>query len=298
MNQNTETVVTLVHYNVAVRDTLEYCLQKNVYDVKAFAAKKNTLLNEIDNNTPLKAILDNSGDNGKKMDEAIRKMVEEIYGENSTICKVSGDNLIVDHAQHLAIFGHALPVHDNITAMIRGVIQDGERKAAAEQDEAKKAALSMEDAKKLWLAEDRMFRAVAYLTLVSELNKLFNDYNIARNEAHGANTPASNFIGQDIQKVIGYINGARANGIETDLVYKSMEDKINALVENCIGRRDLPAGKRFPDVQRDVLETIQLYLRDAEAGINAIYPDMVKALVEQVKADQAAAEAANLKPAA
>ena len=96
MNQNTETVVTLVHYNVAVRDTLEYCLQKNVYDVKAFAAKKNTLLNEIDNNTPLKAILDNSGDNGKKMDEAIRKMVEEIYGENSTICKVSGDNLIAD----------------------------------------------------------------------------------------------------------------------------------------------------------------------------------------------------------
>ena len=140
MNQNTETVVTLVHHNVAVRDTLEYCLQKNVYDVKAFAAKKNTLLNEIDNNTPLKAILDNSGDNGKKMDEAIRKMVEEVYGENSTICKVSGDNLIVDHAQHLAIFGHALPVHDNITAMIRGVIQDGERKAAAEQDEAKKAA--------------------------------------------------------------------------------------------------------------------------------------------------------------
>lgn len=69
-----------------------------------------------------------------------------------------------------------------------------------------------------------------------------------------------------------------------------MEDKINALVENCIGRRDLPAGKRFPDVQRDVLETINLYLRDAEAGFNAVYPDMVNALIAQVKADQAAAE--------
>ena len=286
MNQNTETVVTLVHYNVAVRDTLEYCLQKNVYDVKAFAAKKNTLLNEIDNNTPLKAILDNSGDNGKKMDEAIRKMVEEVYGENSTICKVSGDNLIVDHAQQLAIFGHALPVHDNITAMIRGVIQDGVNKQNAAPEE-QKAALSMEEATKLWHAEDAMYRAVAYLTLVNELNKLFSDYHIARNEAKGANTPASNFIGQDISKVIGFINQVRGTAIETDLVYKAMEDKINALVENCIGRRDLPVGKRFPDVQREVLETINLYVRDAEAAMNAIYPEMVNDLINQVKQDEA-----------
>lgn len=286
MNQNTQTIVTLIHYNVAVRDTLEYCLQKNVYDVKAFEAKKNTLLTEVNNNTPLKAILDNSGDNGKKMDDAIRAMVDEVYGEKSTICKVSGNALTVDHAQHLAIFAHVLPIHDNITSMIRGVIADGEQKMAAAKEEDK-AALSMEDARKLWLAEDRMFRAVAFLTLVNELNKLFNDYNIARNEAHGANTPASNFIGQDIQKIVGNIGGVRANAIETDAIYKNMEDKINALVEMCIGRRDLPAGKRFPDVQRDVLETINLYLRDAEAGFNAVYPDMVNALIEQVKADQA-----------
>ncbi|MDY5440692.1 MAG: hypothetical protein SPG64_00475 [Candidatus Enteromonas sp.] len=292
MNQNTETVVTLIHYNVAVRDTLEYCLQKNAYDVNLFGAKKNTLLSEVDNPTPLKSILDHSGDNGKKMDEAIRAMVEEVYGEKSTICKVSGGNLVVDHAQHLAIFAHVLPIHDNITAMIRGVIADGEAKAAQAKSEEEKAALSMAEARKLWAAEDAMFRAVAFLTLVNELNKLFNDYNIARNEAHGENTPASNFIGQDIQKVIGYINGCRQNALATNLVYKSMEDKINALVENCIGRRDLPAGKRFPDVQREVLETINLYLRDAEAAMNAIYPDMVKGLIEQVKADQAKAEQA------
>ncbi|MDY2914134.1 MAG: hypothetical protein SPI58_00050 [Candidatus Enteromonas sp.] len=289
MNQNTQTIVTLIHYNVAVRDTLEYCLQKDAYDVNLFQAKKNTLLTEVNNNTPLKSILDHSGDNGKKMDEAIRAMVEEVYGEKSTICKISGGNLVVDHAQHLAIFAHVLPIHDNITSMIRGVIADGEAKAAAAKTEEEKAALSMADARKLWAAEDAMFRAVAFLTLVNELNRLFNEYNIARNEAHGENTPASNFIGQDIQKVIGYINGCRGNAIATNLVYKAMEDKINALVENCIGRRDLPAGKRFPDVQREVLETINLYLRDAEATMNSIYPDMIKGLIEQVKADQAKA---------
>ena len=286
MNQNTETVVTLVHYNVAVRDTLEYCLQKQTYDVKLFESKKNTILQEIKQNTPLKAILDHSGDNGKKMEEMIESLYNDVYGEKSTILKISGDKLVVDHAQHLAIFEKVLPIHDNITSMIRGVIQDGVNKQNAAPEE-QKAALSMEEATKLWHAEDAMYRAVADLTLVNELNKLFSDYNIARNDAKGANTPASNFIGQDISKVIGFINQGRGTAIETDLVYKAMEDKLNALVENCIGRRDLPVGKRFPDVQREVLETINLYVRDAEAAMNAIYPEMVNDLINQVKQDEA-----------
>ena len=131
MNQNTETVVTLVHYNVAVRDTLEYCLQKQTYDVKLFESKKNTILQEIKQNTPLKAILDHSGDNGKKMEEMIESLYNDVYGEKSTILKISGDKLVVDHAQHLAIFEKVLPIHDNITSMIRGVIQDGVNKQNA-----------------------------------------------------------------------------------------------------------------------------------------------------------------------
>ena len=286
MNQNTETVVTLVHYNVAVRDTLEYCLQKQTYDVKLFESKKNTILQEIKQNTPLKAILDHSGDNGKKMEEMIESLYNDVYGEKSTILKISGDKLVVDHAQHLAIFEKVLPIHDNITSMIRGVIQDGVNKQNAAPEE-QKAALSMEEATKLWHAEDAMYRAVAYLTLVNELNKLFSDYNIARNEAKGANTPASNFIGQDISKVIGFINQVRGTAIETDLVYKAMEDKINALVDNCIGRRYLPVTTPSPNDPRDLLDALPLYLRHAEAAMNAIYPEMVNDLINQVKQDEA-----------
>ncbi|MCF0112399.1 MAG: hypothetical protein HUJ60_00270 [Bacilli bacterium] len=292
MNQNTQTLVTLVHYNVQVRDTLEYCLQKTEYDLKVFENKKKAILIEVDQNTPLKSILDHSGENGAKMEKAIRDFAEQVYGDKSTILSVSGNKLVVDHAQHLAIYEHVLPIYENVNSMIRGVIQDGNQKVAAAKNDEEKAALSMVEANKLWHASDNMFRAVALLCLVNELNRLFGEYNVARNEAHGAETPASNFIGQDIQKVINHINWVRSHALATDLVYKAMEDKINALVENCIGRRDLPAGKNFPDVQRDVLETINLYVRDAEAAMNGIYPDMVRALVEQVNADKAAAKPA------
>jgi hypothetical protein len=140
-----------------------------------------------------------------------------------------------------------------------------------------------------------MFRAVAYMTLVGDLNKLFNEYNQARNDAKGEETPASKFIGNDIGTVIQNINFVRGNARETDSVYKNMEDKINGLMENMTGRRDLPTGKKFPDVMRETAETINLYVRDAEAAFRACYPQLIQALLDQVKADR---EAKQDKPAA
>ena len=70
-------------------------------------------------------------------------------------------------------------------------------------------------------------------------------------------------------------------------VYKNMEDKIVELMENMTGRRDLPIGKKFPDVMRETLETINLYVRDSEATFRSLYVPTINALIEQVKADDA-----------
>ena len=55
------------------------------------------------------------------------------------------------------------------------------------------------------------------------------------------------------------------------------------------GRRDLPAGKKFPDVMREAYETINLYVRDCEATFRACYPQLINGLLEQVKLDNEAA---------
>ena len=135
------------------------------------------------------------------------------------------------------------------------------------------------------VAGSKFVSCVAFLTLVQDLNRFFDEYNKARNEAKGEETPASKFIGQDISAMIQNINFVRANARLTNAVYKNMEDKIVALTEYMTGRRDLPAGKRFPDVMREAVETVNLYVRDAEAAFRAVYPDCIKALLEQVKAD-------------
>lgn len=277
MNQVSEVLTTLIHYNVAVRDTLEYCLRKDEFDINLFKEKKRSILVEVDQHTPLKDIIDHSGENGEKLEKAIREFYDEVYGDDSTILKLADDGLRVDHNQHLAIYRHVLPVHESVHNMITGIINDAHAKN-----------LDITQAEPVAEAEESMYRGVAYLTLVNDLNLLFNDFNKAMNESKGQATPASNFIGQDISTVIQNINFVRSNAKITNAIYKNMEDKIVCLMEYMTGRRDLPTGKRFPDVMRETVETINLYLRDAEATFRAGYPVLIQDLLAQVKADDEA----------
>lgn len=276
MNQISEVVTTLEHYNVAVRDTLEYCIRKDSYDPKLYQEKKRSILIEVDQHTPLKDIIDHSGENGEKLEKAIREFYADVYGDDSTILKLADDGLRVDHNQHMAIYRHVLPIHENVNNMILGVLQNGHQNN-----------LDVADVEKLHNADEAMYRGVAYMALVNDLCRLFNEYNQARNEAKGEETPASKFIGNDISAIIQNINFVRANAKITNSVYKNMEDKIVELMENMTGRRDLPIGKKFPDVMRETLETINLYVRDSEATFRSLYVPTINALIEQVKADDA-----------
>ena len=275
MNQTSVVLTTLLHYNVAIRDTLEYCLKKDTYDENLFKEKKRSVLVEVEEKTPLKNILDNSGDNGAKLEKLIRDFYEEVYGDKSTILALAADGLRVDHNQHMAIYKGVLPIHENVNSMILGILNDAHKKE-----------IDVAEAEKVEAAEEAMFRAVCYMTLVGDLCRLFNEYNQARNEAKGEETPASRFIGNDIAEIIKNIGFVRQNARLKDAIYKNMEDKISNLVEYMTGRRDLPAGKKFPDVMNETNETIRLYVRDAEAVFRSCYPQLVQALIEQTRAEQ------------
>ena len=281
MNQVSEVVTTLEHYNVAVRDTLEYCIRKDSYDPKLFEEKKRSILIEVDQHTPLKDIIDHSGENGEKLEKSIRDFYAEVYGDDSTIIKLADDGLRVDHNQHMAIYRNVLPIHENVNNMILGVLQN-----------AHQNNLDVAEVEKLHDADEAMYRGVAYMALVNDLCRLFNEYNQARNEAKGEETPASKFIGNDISAVIQNINFVRGNAKITNAVYKNMEDKVVNLMEHMTGRRDLPIGKKFPDVMRETIETINLYVRDTEAAFRSLYVPCINALIEQVKADDAKREEA------
>ena len=60
MNGFSLTILTLYHYNVLVRDTLEYALGRETYKNEAFDYKKNGLKVELVEKTALKNFIDSN----------------------------------------------------------------------------------------------------------------------------------------------------------------------------------------------------------------------------------------------
>lgn len=276
MNQISEVITTLEHYKVVIRDTLEYTLPRDKYDMDAYNEKKRSILIELDQNTPLKSIITNSGENGEKLEKMIRDFFEEVYGEGSTILKAAEDGLRVDHAQHLAIFKGVLPIHENIEGMVRGIIADAKKN---------NPNVDLAQVENVDLLEERMYRTVAYLTLTNQLIKLFSDYNQARREAKGEESAASKFIGNDINEVIGDLNMVRANSRITDARFMGVQDKVFELVEFMTGRRDLPSGKGFGDVIRETQNAVGGLVSEVEPAFRDAYVPLLNELIEQAKAN-------------
>ncbi len=273
MNQITQVLTTLLHYKVVVRDTLEYALVKESYDINLYNEKKRSILVELDENTPLRSILNNSGDNGKQLEKTIRDWYDEVYGNDSTIIKVANDGIRVDHAQHQAIFKGVVPIHENIEAMIQGIIKD-----------AKSKGLDVAAAEKADLDEEKLYRGVCYLTMGNEMIKLFNDYNQARREAQGAETPASRFIGNDLGTTFNLVMQVKNNNTRiTDSAYMKVADAVVALIENMTGRRDLPEGKNFGQVMNETQQIIGGYVQAVEPEFRATYLPLINELVEIAK---------------
>lgn len=274
MNQVSEVVTTLIHYKVAVRDTLEYTLKKDTYDARAYKEKKRSILVELEQKTPLKSIIDNSGENGKRLEETIRSFYNDVYGDESNILKLADDGLRVDHAQHEVIFKNVIPIHENVEAMIRGIIAD-----------AKKKNVDVSTVERVDKDEERLYRAVAFLTLTNDLIKLFGDYNQARREAKGEESAASRFIGNDIANLIKHVMTIRANSHLTDERYMGVQDKVVRLCEYMTGRRDLPSGEGFQQVIKETQDAVSGYLREVEPAFRASYVPLLNELIAQAKAN-------------
>lgn len=287
MNNISKTLTTLIHYNVVIRDLLQFTFRRDKYDPEAYKNEKRGVIIEVDENTHLKNILAQAGENGEKLEKQIRDFYESIFGEKATVLKLADDGVRVDHNQHAEIYKGVLPIHESINGIILSGINEGKRNLAAAQTEEEKAMHNVDEVEKVWLAEDSFFRGVAFAALINDLIRFFEDYQVARREEaqNGGTAAASTFIGKDIEETIRQISFVRQTAHEIDPVYKNMEDKINSLVEMMIGRRQVPAGKRIPDIYREVQETINLYIRDTEAAFNAIYRPLINEFLEAIKAD-------------
>ena len=240
MNNYTGAIASFIRFNVVLFNTLEYVMKKDNYDLNAFNARKEIISTEISKNTPLKSCLDNSGEAGTKLLEKIKDLLDTIYGDDSTIVRKSADGkeLRVDAAQHIAVFEAVLPIHEEVRSIISAHL------AQANKQNMMDETTFIDVINK----EELFYHGLVNMLLIDELDYLFAEYNKARNEAKGAITPQSNFISNDINRVVSLMNMLRQRSPIKSNDYYELIDPEFALIEMTSGRRDLPEGKNFGDV--------------------------------------------------
>lgn len=240
MNNYTLAIASFVRFDVVVFNTLEYVMRKDSYDINAYNARKEIIATEISKNTPLKNCLDNSGEAGEKLLNKIKDLLSTIYSDESTIVRVAGDGkeIRVDSAQHIAIYDAVLPIHEELRSIIAAHVAQAQKEG--KYDEPTYPSVLEK--------EEYFYRGLTNMLLLDDLDHLFAEYNKARSEAKGAITPQSNFIQNDIGRIVNFMNLLRQQSPLKSADYYELIDPLFALIEMTSGRRDLPEGKNFGDV--------------------------------------------------
>lgn len=282
MNNISRSIATLIHYNVLIRDTLEYTLNKKEYSRQLYDYKKNGIKIELEQNTPLKIFIEKNGENGQKLKDKILEAYERIYGEKSTIIHVAPDGLRVDNAQNITVFELIIPLHEELRKIID-----------AHLDFARKENQLEDKITDLVKTDEKFYRGIVFMALVPELERLFVDYNKARSEAKGELTPQSNFIQNDLNKVVGLLGFSRQNARVTDREYTDLLDQVFDVVEEIEGRRDLRSGHTFQGEFADLKTNVSKYIAAIEPIWKAKYDAVMKELVEDAKKSQEDANKAN-----
>src|SRR5574344_1229928 len=121
MQQINCVIVSLINYNSLIRDTLEYTLKRDSYNVQYYDYKKQGIYNGINLNTPLKNFLEKNGEKGESLLKRLHEFADEFYGDNATAIKkdLATNTIRVDHAQNISILKAVVPLHEEITAIVR-----------------------------------------------------------------------------------------------------------------------------------------------------------------------------------
>ena len=283
MNNYTAAIASFIRFDVIVFNTLEYAMKKDKYEIEAYKARKEIISNELNQNTPLKNCLENSGDAGKALSEKINDLLKLVYSDESTIVKLSqdGSELRVDFSQAIAVFEAVLPIHEEMKKIVEAHVVAA--KKAEQYDEPSYPEVIEK--------EEYFYRGLVNMLMLEQFDHQFAEYNKARQEAKGAITAQSNFIQNDINRLVKLFHFVRDNAVAKNAEYYSVIDPLFALIEMTGGRRDLPEGKGFGQIFTEVKTLAREKTQKWELEWKPVYEEFIKHFTEEVQKMQNGAKA-------
>ena len=241
MNQTSHYIFNLYHYLLNLRDTLEYTIDREHLE-NLYNQRKKVLTEGLNENAPLGNFLKNNPEQGEKLTAQLKEFVEEIYGDDSTILKLSEGKVRVDHGQHIKLFEMVAGLQEQIRDIVYGYLN------FAAQNNDSEAVLT-----DLVAADDKLFRPVYVMLAMRELEKSFGEFQKVMSESQGKPTPQSNFIVQNEIVVLSRnIRFIIQHHHCTENEIMDVMDLTNAVIEMTEGRRERRDNKSFKEIFDDL----------------------------------------------
>ena len=241
MNQTNHYIFNLYHYLLNLRDTLEYTIDRE-HNQQLYDQRKKVLTEGLNENAPLGNFLKNNPEQGEKLTQQLKEFVDEVYGDDSTILRLSEGKVRVDHGQHIKLFEMVAGLQEQIRDIIYGYLG-----FAAQNNDTESVITD------LVAADDKLFRPVYVMLAMREFEKSFGEFQKVMNESQGKPTPQSNFIVQNeisvLSRNIRFII-QHHHCMENEIM--DVMDLTNAVIEMTEGRRERRDNKSFKDIFDDL----------------------------------------------
>lgn len=271
----------IIHVATHLRDTLEYVLPRE-HDAKIYEQRKTVLTKGLEVETPLGKFLDANKDKFEEFLTRYNEMLNELYGDNSTILvKTSDGKIRVDHSQHLKIYDYVLRLMEPLKDIIYFHVNLARRQNENE-----------EVIENLMAVDDRHYRLFVFLLVMQDFQKSFFEFQKVMGEAGGKPTPQSNFIVQnELAKYSELLRLVRQHNHCTDNETLDALDKCLQVVEMSEGRRDRRDNKNFPDLFKEALDGVNALVQKSGPQWQELFNKALQEMLADIRKQQGGPQA-------
>ena len=213
MNQTTRFVMGIYQVSLMIRDALEYIQNKETFDLNVYKQRKQFIEHGLIESAPLSRFLSQNGDVGKNIRNNLNDFVDAVYGDDSTIVSIDGEKVVSDKGQKLKLLDFIVGLHETLQDVMKGFINQSKNDNTYE-----------EELDTFLKYDEKFFRSLLCINLVDQIHALFLDFNKAMQQSKGEPGPATNFILNDLKRVVGFLKFENEHADKEDEGFKKAYD--------------------------------------------------------------------------
>lgn len=229
MNNATRFIMGIYQVSLMVRDTLEYVQGRPEHDINFYNQRKQIILHGLEDNSPLSHFLSQNGEVGEKIKTNLHDFVEFAYSDESTYLTVENGKLIVDHAQDLKALDYIIGLRETLMDIIKRFVEKTKEDGTYEE--------AMDNLVK---QDEQFYRVLSSLIIFDLTHKAFIEFNKAMRDNNGQPSPQSNFVVNDMKKLVGYTKFVNEHSNKEDSEYQEIYQLNFTCLNYMEGSKPLP----------------------------------------------------------